>query len=85
MAGRRKYWSPCRLPLTSKEKAVSEWIDKQLEEARKVRDDAQAVIDALDPPKPKRKYTRRKSIQVDIQRSPEQQELDAGLRAKAAK
>lgn len=64
---------------------MSEWIDKQLEEARKMRDDAQAVIDALDPPKPKRKYTPRKPIQVEQQRSPEQQELDTGLRTKAAR
>lgn len=59
---------------------MSEWIEEQLRQAREVRDQAQAVIDALDPPKPKRKYTRRKPI-VEKQRSPEQQELDASLRA----
>jgi len=59
---------------------MSEWIEEQLRQARELRDQAQAVIDALDPPKPKRKYTRRKPI-VAKQRSPEQVELDASLRA----
>lgn len=60
---------------------MSEWIANQLRDLRKMQDDIQTVIDALDPPKPKRKYKRRKPITVEHQRSPERRELDVNLRS----
>lgn len=51
----------------------SEWIDNQLRELRAHQADVQSVIDALDPPKPKRRRKRKAT-------SPEARELDMSLR-----
>jgi hypothetical protein len=63
---------------------VSEWIDNELREWTKKRDEIQTIIDALSSPKT-RKYKRggvvdkRRRIHQEAMRSPEQRELDVNL------